>query len=132
MRFRDRVVRFMYGRYGADQLGKTLVWISLAFSIAGMFSLPIFSLLSLVLLIWMTMRMFSKKIYKRQKENAVYLRLTAKPKNWFKLQKNKMRDRKTHVYKKCPHCKATLRLPKKKGKHIVCCPKCRKDFEVKI
>ncbi len=132
MRFRDRMVRFMYGRYGADHLGRALIWISLAFSILGMFWLDWFSLISLALLIWMLCRMFSKKPYKRQKENAVYLRLTAKPKNWFKLQKNKRRDRKTHAYKKCPHCKATLRLPKKKGKHTVCCPKCRKDFEVKI
>lgn len=132
MKFRDRMVRFMYGRYGADHLGRALIWVSLAFSILGMFTLPWFSLISMALLIWMMVRMFSKKIYQRQKENAVYLRLTAKPKNWFKLQKNKLRDRKTHAYKKCPHCKATLRLPKKKGKHTVCCPKCRKDFEVRI
>ena len=132
MRFRDRLIRFMYGRYGADQLGRTLIWVSLAFSIAGMFTLPWFSLISLVLLIWMTVRMFSKKIDLRRKENALYLRLTSKPKRWFNLQKNKFRDRRTHVYKKCPYCKATLRLPKKKGKHKVGCPKCHRDFDVKI
>ncbi|MBQ3084323.1 MAG: hypothetical protein IJC46_02580 [Clostridia bacterium] len=132
MRFRERVARFMIGRYGADSLGRALIWISLAFSVAGMFTFRWFSLISLLLLIWAFFRLFSRNYVKRQRENEVYLRLTAKPRNWLKLQKNKHRDRKTHAYKKCPHCKATLRLPKKKGKHTVCCPKCRKDFEVKI
>jgi hypothetical protein len=31
----------------------------------------------------------------------------------------------------CPHCKANLRLPRKKGKHSVVCPRCKERFEVK-
>ncbi|MFR2916862.1 MAG: hypothetical protein ACLTKQ_08005 [Acutalibacteraceae bacterium] len=47
-----------------------------------------------------------------------------------------MRDkwafRKTHVFKKCPGCKAVLRLPRKKGKHTVNCPHCHKNFTVHV
>ena len=65
-------------------------------------------------------------------ENAKYLGARNKFLSFFKRKKAQFRDRKTHVYKKCPHCKATLRLPKKKGRHTVSCPKCRKRFETKI
>ncbi|MBR5515382.1 MAG: hypothetical protein IKU52_04190 [Clostridia bacterium] len=50
---------------------------------------------------------------------------------FLKLSKNKFRDRKTHVYRQCPCCKANLRLPKAKGIHTVKCPRCFARFEVK-
>ena len=48
-----------------------------------------------------------------------------------KIGKRKLTDRE-HVYKKCPHCRAQLRLPRKKGEHDVCCPRCKVTFSVKI
>ena len=51
---------------------------------------------------------------------------------FFHRQKCRYRDRKTHVYRKCVHCKALLRLPKRKGKHTVCCPVCKERFSVHI
>lgn len=131
MKFREKLARFMYGRYGADRLGQALLWVYLALAIGAVFFKPL-NILALVLVAWILFRIFSKNIYKRQMENQKYLRLEGKLKSWFSLQKNKVRDRKTHRYRTCPHCKATLRLPNKKGKHTVCCPKCRKDFEVRI
>ncbi|MBQ8894690.1 MAG: hypothetical protein IJ043_09840 [Clostridia bacterium] len=131
MKFRDRVARFMYGRYGVDQLGKALLWVYLGLLLLGIF-VDLFQILAIALVVWMFFRIFSKNIQKRYAENQKYLQLTGKVKNWFGLQKKKLADRKTHRYRTCPHCKATLRLPNKKGKHTVCCPKCRKDFEVKI
>jgi len=32
----------------------------------------------------------------------------------------------------CPNCRATIKLPRKKGKHTCTCPKCRVDFKVKV
>ena len=58
--------------------------------------------------------------------------ISGKVKGFFNLQKREFADRKTHRYRTCPHCKATVRLRYKKGNHTVCCPKCRKDFNVKI
>ena len=81
---------------------------------------------------WSLFRMFSRKIYKRRAENEKFLKIWNPIKNKFRLMKNKRRDRKTHVYKKCPKCKAVLRLPKQKGKHTVRCPKCSERFDVKI
>ncbi len=131
MKFRERVARFMVGRYGVDQLSKALLWVYLACAVMAIFFEP-FYLAALALVVWMFFRVFSKNIYKRQSENQKYLQISGKVTGWFRLQKKKFSERKTHRYRTCPHCKATLRLPNKKGKHTVCCPKCKKDFDVKI
>ena len=131
MKFRMWLARLMAGRYGVDQLGRAMLWVYLGLAIASWVFHP-FYYVALALMVWMLFRIFSKNIYKRQAENQKYLRVSGKAKGWFALQKNKVRDRKTHRYRTCPYCKATLRLPNKKGKHIVCCPKCKKDFQVKI
>lgn len=121
----------MAGRYGVDQLSRALLWAYLASAIVAIFFEP-FYFVTLALLVWIFFRMFSKNVSKRYAENQKYLRFTGRVTGWFRLQKKKFSERKTHRYRKCPHCKATLRLPNKKGRHTVCCPKCRKDFDVKI
>ena len=131
MKFRQWLMRTMAGRYGVDQLNKALLWTYLACAVAAIFFEP-FYFATFALLVWMFFRIFSRNIYKRQSENQKYLRLIAKPRAWITLQQKKFADRKTHRYRTCPHCKATLRLPNRKGRHTVCCPKCKKDFEVRI
>ena len=39
---------------------------------------------------------------------------------------------KCHVYKKCPSCKAVLRLPKRPGVHKTVCPRCGREFTVRV
>jgi hypothetical protein len=123
----------MYGRYGADTLSKVMIGVYLAFvlicTIVSIFVRSIwFSLFYYVvasaLVVWMFSRMFSRNIAARKRENDKFC-------GFFKLRRNKFRDRKTHVYRKCPSCKAVLRLPKAKGKHFVVCPRCKNRFEVK-
>lgn len=132
-KFKDKLARFMYGRYGADELSR--------FSFAAWFALIIINiflrstivyLLEIALLIWLYYRILSRRTEKRRAENTVYLNCRNKVKGFFRIQKLKFRDRKTHCYRKCPVCKKMLRLPKRKGKHTVCCPQCRNDFQVKI
>lgn len=59
-------------------------------------------------------------------------RLLKKARNFILLQKNKLRDRKTHVYRECTHCHAILRLPKQPGTHSVKCPRCNERFDVTV
>lgn len=131
MKLKERFARFMMGRYGIDDLGKFLMGLYFVLLLVGLF-VPYFYYLALALVIYAFWRSFSKKIYKRQQENARYLRLKKRFLGSFSLQQRKWKERKTHRYRKCPHCKATVRLPYKKGNHVVCCPKCRRDFNVKI
>ena len=132
-KFTNKLASFFYGRYGNDTLNKVLtavylVWL-ITFTIVDIFvNSIIFSivgwLVTLVLFIWVMCRMMSRNIYARRRENEKFC-------GFFKLRKNKFRDRKTHVYRKCKSCKSVLRLPKAKGKHFVVCPKCKNRFEVK-
>ncbi len=132
-KIRSMLYRFMYGRYGTDKLGTCmliayfiLVFIQTILSLFdGLVALDLaLSLISLVLVFTIFYRMFSKNIVKRRRENEKFC-------GFFRLRKNKFKDRKTHVYRKCPQCKAVLRLPKAKGKHFVVCPRCKHRFSVR-
>lgn len=59
-------------------------------------------------------------------------RFLKKMRNFLLLQKNKLRDRRTHVYRECPFCHAVLRLPKRPGAHSVKCPRCSEHFDVTV
>lgn len=132
-KIKNKFYRFMYGRYGTDTLSKVMLWVYLAFilicTVLSFFINSIwFSLFYYVsctaMIFWMFFRMFSRNVAARRRENDRFC-------GFFKLRKNKFRDRKTHVYRKCPSCGAVLRLPKAKGKHFVVCPRCKNRFEVK-
>jgi len=135
-RLKNSLYRLMYGRYGIDGLYKFclflyLLFVLLASLLRGRLVSGIFYVLSLVFLFIMFFRCFSKNIYKRQKENQRYLAIRNAVTGFFRLTGKRMSD-KTHIYRKCPACKSVLRLPKKKGHHTVCCPRCHKDFRVKV
>ena len=133
MRFRERLERFMAGRYGSDQLNNLLLISVLIIIAVNLFvNSYIITFVYLALWGWSIFRSMSRNIYKRRAENEKFLKIWNPIKNSVKLARNKHRDRKTHVYKKCPKCKAVLRLPKQKGIHTVKCPKCSERFDVKI
>ncbi len=130
---RYKLLRFMYGRNGVDALSKFLTYIYFALWLVNLFvRSSILSSVSLLLFVYIFFRIFSKNLYKRQSENMKYISIKSKFMSRFNLRKRKFAERKTHIYRKCPSCKAVIRLPRKKGKHICTCPKCRKDFKVRV
>lgn len=135
-KLKNAIARFMYGRYGADNLNRALLVLYAVILVLGLFLGGIvklvLSLLALTLAIIILARMFSKNIYKRSAENRKFLAIKAKFAGFVALKKSMWHDRNTHSYKKCPYCKAVLRLPKRRGEHLVDCPKCKKEFKVKI
>ena len=130
-RLKYSLSRWMYGRYGNDEL----TWVLLITGTVLLFLgyIPrigwIFYILALTTIFFSTFRGFSRNIPKRRRELERYLRIKNKPKNAIQLHKNKRRDKKTHVYFKCPKCKAVLRVPKGKGDIIVTCPRCNERVE---
>lgn len=131
--FRERIYRFMAGRYGKDELGSFLLYLWLVLIITNLFlELWAITVIELCVAVWSIFRIMSRNIYKRQAENSFYLNARSKIAAPFKMMKNKWRDRKTHVYKRCPGCKSTLRLPKVRGEHTVKCPRCSDRFDIKI
>ena len=47
-------------------------------------------------------------------------------------KKKKLKTDRDHCFRICPQCRANIRLPKKRGKHTVVCPRCKCRFEVSI
>ncbi len=115
--------RFMYGRYGIDALYRGLFWIYLSTIFIGVILggaidkriYTTISILGLGIIIFAFYRVFSKNIEKRRMENQKWLVFENKIKKEFRLIKDKWKFRKTHVFRKCPKCKAVLRLKKQKG-----------------
>lgn len=127
------IAKFMYGRYGLDELYKTSFIIYFVLVVINTFTRDIFTaILCYIVLAIMFYRAFSKQLDKRRAENAKYLAAKKSVKGFFSLQKNRFRDRKTHIYRHCSYCHAVIRLPKKKGKHTVKCPACGKSFGVNV
>lgn len=128
----DKFRRFMQGRYGADQLSRFLTTVGLVLIILNLFvRTRILTYLVLAILVYCYYRMFSRDYNRRYAENRKYLTLKSrtlyKVKNWKKI----WRDRKTHHIYKCPGCGQKIRVPRGKGKIIVTCPKCRREFQKK-
>ena len=120
---------FMAGRYGMDQLSVALLVFYLLFAFVGQAArLPLLTWLALIPLLLCWFRIFSRNISKRYQENSMFLKFWNPVMQWFRGQKSRFRDRKTHRYFKCPNCSNTLRVPKGRGKIQITCPVCRKEF----
>jgi hypothetical protein len=131
--FRERIAGFMAGRYGIDRMYHFLLAICTILILINIFvNSLILSIIEIGLFVYTFYRVMSRNIYKRQQENEKFIKFIDKPKKFFNLQKCKVRDRETHVYRRCPSCKNNLRLPKEKGKHTVVCPCCKNRFDVRI
>ena len=126
--------KFMYGRYGADQLSRALIILSfililiLGFLPSNLSSLVVIGYIPTVICIF---RIFSKNIFKRKQENYRYLKWESSVTKWSKQKLNRAKDSKTHKYFTCPDCKQKLRVPRGQGKISVTCPKCKKSFKGK-
>ena len=136
---KERLRRFMEGRYGADALNRFLtvcgwVLLLLGFVLSALDSkvaLSVGSLLvtlSWALLIFSIFRTLSKNTSQRASENYKYFVYKNKVTGWFRRLKTRWQDRKVHRYFKCPQCHATVRVPKGKGKIRITCPKCKHQF----
>lgn len=125
--------KLMLDRYGFDTLSRDLIIVWLAVAVINVpFHSRIVMFASLVLPLISALRILSKETYKRSRENLKYLNFRTKAIDFFKIQFRRIRDIKTHRYYKCKNCSSYLRVKRKKGTHTVCCPKCGKEFKVKI
>lgn len=128
---KEKFLKFMQGRYGADKLGQFLSYVNIILIIAAIFTkVSVLYYIVLALLILQNFRMFSKNIPARYKENQKYLEITAPIRRFFTRIFRNAKD-KDYKYIKCEKCNQELRVPKKKGKIKVTCKKCGHSFQVR-
>lgn len=117
-----KIISFMRGRYGRDELYKFLLYLYLVLLILNIFiNSKIILILELIIILIMVYRYLSKDINRRRRENELFLDIKIRIREIFK------GTSKDYVYKKCHKCKKILRLPvpDKRGLKTVRCPICK-------
>ena len=129
MFMKEKFMRFMYGRYGVDTMGKFTTGAAfVSFLFSTLLDNSFLYTLAVILLIYSYFRMFSKNIYKRAAENQSFLNRTAKIRTKFHNFKGTLIQLRTYHIYKCPTCRQKIRIPRGKGKIEITCPKCRSKF----
>lgn len=125
---KEKLYRFMMGRYGNDQFNRFLMILAMICFVLSLFRIPGVYLIGLFCLVYVYFRMLSRNTYKRSMENNKYLQCEYKVKRWFSGVKRNMQQRRTHHIYKCPSCRQKIRIPRGKGKIEIRCPKCGQTF----
>ena len=129
---KEKLIRFVAGRYGNDSLNQFLFILELIF-LALSFFVPNIIVSFLFFLVFFTylFRSLSRNIYGRQAENMKFIAIRTKITHTFKaIQKNFQESAYKHFV--CPKCAQIIRVPKGKGNIEITCPSCRTRFSKKV
>ena len=130
-RMRLKLMRFMQGRYGTDELNLVLLILAFAVDLTGMFSgISALMLVSSLILGIVLFRTLSRNSSRRAAENRFWQEKTRVPRRFFKTLLLGRKDR-AHRYYLCPSCRTICRVPKGRGKLSIHCPSCGTSFDRK-
>ncbi|MEI3266819.1 MAG: hypothetical protein V8R85_06790, partial [Frisingicoccus sp.] len=128
---RNRLQRFMAGRYGVDKMNQVLSVCSLILIVFGIF-FKVSLLYSggtgshyLHLFFECFQRIFRDGMLKTR---LFCSKTPSFSSGWFTGNKQSMERNKGYRIYKCPQCRQKVRVPKGKGKISIHCPKCSNDF----
>lgn len=128
-KLREKLLRFMAGRYGMDPLGQFLLCATAALLLVNAFThsqaLRILALLGLVCLYW---RMLSRNISRRSQENQAFLSLSFRLRERFKGLTFRFQEGRRYRIFRCPGCGQKVRIPRGHGRVSIRCPKCGREF----
>lgn len=121
---------------GVDELSTFLLKTGTILGIIGLlFNSTIIVWLAFILIIFMYGRTFMKNRHKFYQQNRKYHQIRNNIINYFNGQrdilerkKERLDQRKTYRFYKCPKCGQKVRVPKGKGKIAITCPSCAEKF----
>ena len=130
---REKIARFMQGRYGVDQFSNFLVMFAVVLMVIEMFiRIPIvrtvLNILTLFAVVYAYVRILSKNCGKRYAENQKFMRYYGRFRDYAARKKAHIIQRRTHHIFKCPNCKQNIRVPRGKGRIAITCPRCKTEF----
>lgn len=126
---RERLQRFMYGRYGYDALNRFLIISALICMVLSLFPRGhVFYMIAGISMVYAYFRMFSRNIAKRTAENQWFLNRTMKVRGLWEKRKREMGQRKQYHIYKCPECRQKIRVPRGRGRIAITCRKCGAEF----
>ena len=125
-------MQFMAGRNGNDELNRFLLAVDMVLILLSViFSRGVGRILSPIALVLLGVtyyRMLSRDLIRRSDENARYFRIRERVLSALRVRKEQWVQRKDYKFFVCPACKATLRVPKGRGKIKIVCRKCGNSF----
>lgn len=125
---REKIMRFMQGRYGNDRLGQVMLVVAFACMVLSLLRIPFVSFVGLAVLILTYYRMFSRQIGKRAAENQKYMQLEWKVRAKLQKRKQALAQSRTHRIFRCPECRQKIRVPRHRGRIAISCRKCGAEF----
>ena len=130
---KEKIGRFMAGRYGNDKLNQFMMAVFLGCAVLNLFvrnayASTVLNSWECLLILLVYIRMFSRNISKRYAENQKYLALENRLRRFFGQKRYLMQQRKEYHIYKCPGCKQKIRIPRGKGKISIRCPNCGEEF----
>jgi predicted membrane protein len=128
---KEKLYRFMQGRYGMDQLNQFIFYVELIFFIISLFNRSILITGAFYICLVLVMyRMLSRNYVKRSIENQKFIHIKSKVTHRFQSIYKNVKD-KNNKYLVCPKCAQIIRIPRHKGNITVTCPSCRQSFDAK-
>ncbi|HCJ09413.1 MAG TPA: hypothetical protein DHV96_13970 [Lachnospiraceae bacterium] len=132
---REDIKEAMGRRCGLDELNNLIMLVGFLYVVAALFTKnKIFLLLGAAFVVLCYLRVFSKNVDKRKRENDFYMRYMGKVVLEARLLKLMTRMKcksildKEYVYFVCDECHQVIRVPKGKNKVNIRCPKCNHTF----
>ena len=131
-KIKNALYRAMQGRYGVDTLSRDLSWFAIGLMILGLIlKIGLLRNLGLIVILVSYLRMFSKKLNKRYRENYAYSGFKRNISKKVKASLQRIKDLPKYKYIRCPECNKQLRLPRGKKDIVVNCPKCHHKFDAR-
>ena len=126
---KEKIYRFFIGRYGNDSLNYFLIIMYIIFYILTIISKnSLFMMFASLCLFFALFRCLSRNTSQRINENRLFYRYYQPIKQRFIVIKKNIKDR-DYKYFLCPGCKGLCRVPRKKGKITITCPRCHHLFD---
>ena len=130
---KEKIGRFMAGRYGNDKLNQFMMAVFLGCAVLNLFvrnayASTVLNSWECLLILLVYIRMFSCYISLRFSVNVIFLALEMRLRRFFGQKRYLMQQRKEYHIYKCPGCKQKIRIPRGKGKISIRCPKCGEEF----
>ena len=125
-----RLLEWMRGRNGSDELGTFAVAVSFVLLLANFVTgVRWLSALALAAALYSCWRMSSTNIAARRAENRAFLRLLGPFAAKAGHPRETVREVRDYKHLTCPDCGQRVRVPRGKGKIRITCPNCKSKFD---
>nr|MCR5610011.1 hypothetical protein [Lachnospiraceae bacterium] len=139
---KDFFVRLWKEKYGMDILNYVLVVLIVLFTVLYIKYGKMYFTINAIFVFFLLLRFFAKNHRLRILENEYFINIF---KRFVPKRKNKTKDadeiivnnkndkrviKDGKIFFKCKYCNQTLRIPMEKGRIVVTCPKCKREFEM--